>query len=556
MRRARIRKEKMGSVRASLAGEVRVVRALEASRHSLAWPLLAVGLVLGLLGAAILATELVHIQRQQAHRAELGRFLRRKGLSLRYLPKVRSSHVLDVTGTAFSAAGLVLLIAGWDRRRNARWSSRFRVGQTADCDYVVGEAEIHAGWMDLMSWKEGGWRVIQPKGANLRCFRPSGETWVVVDPEPLMKRDESGRRFFELAEDMRCELSMGLHHFVLSTEERLPIEGSAKFGRESVGFYVGSLAFHGGLLLLLMATPPEASVMNPDSLNMRGRFQTMALRDQRAKMQRVAKRREKRMPVKVAERKVRRHQRRAGPVDERIKQVSGGSGSGPAHGRGRAGRPSNAGIAGALGRMDGKILSSVFARDSALSSEAEQTLGHLVGNTSGDAFGIDALGLNGGRGGGPSGAGAIGLGTWGSPFGPGGGGGVLSPGNRGGGYDLPTRHQHHKIVSLSTSVDVTEGVSPAIIRRVIRRHLSEIRYCYVQFGLVVSAKASGRVKVRFSIDRNGRVVSAGVVSSSMHLPAMERCIARAVRRWRFPRLGRDTGLVLVGYPFIFHSPNR
>jgi TonB family protein len=61
------------------------------------------------------------------------------------------------------------------------------------------------------------------------------------------------------------------------------------------------------------------------------------------------------------------------------------------------------------------------------------------------------------------------------------------------------------------------------------------------------------VVVRFVIARSGVVQSAQVEESTLGSPGVERCVARAVRRWRFPRSCKGGGITIVGYPFAFQS---
>jgi hypothetical protein len=69
-----------------------------------------------------------------------------------------------------------------------------------------------------------------------------------------------------------------------------------------------------------------------------------------------------------------------------------------------------------------RVLSAVFARDTALGRDAADALGRLVGDEIGEAYGVGGMGLMGtARGGGGYGAGTIGLGTLGT-IGKGGGG--------------------------------------------------------------------------------------------------------------------------------------
>jgi TonB family protein len=87
-----------------------------------------------------------------------------------------------------------------------------------------------------------------------------------------------------------------------------------------------------------------------------------------------------------------------------------------------------------------------------------------------------------------------------------------------------------------------------IIRRIIRRHISEVRDCY-EPRLVEKPALSGRILVRFTINAEGTVISSILHSSTMNEPAVENCTVAAVGRWQFPKpLGG--GQVIVTYPFV------
>jgi TonB family protein len=87
-----------------------------------------------------------------------------------------------------------------------------------------------------------------------------------------------------------------------------------------------------------------------------------------------------------------------------------------------------------------------------------------------------------------------------------------------------------------------------VVRRVVRSHLAEVRYCY-ETALLGAPDLAGRVAVRFVIASSGAVDEAGVVTSTVGRVALDRCIERAVRRWAFPP--PDDGLpVVVSYPFV------
>jgi hypothetical protein len=87
-----------------------------------------------------------------------------------------------------------------------------------------------------------------------------------------------------------------------------------------------------------------------------------------------------------------------------------------------------------------------------------------------------------------------------------------------------------------------------LVRRVVRRHLNEVRFCYER-ELVGHPELAGRLVVQFVIGGDGRVVSAVGQSSTLGAPELEGCIVSAVRRWEFPKSPQGAGSVMVSYPF-------
>ena len=97
--------------------------------------------------------------------------------------------------------------------------------------------------------------------------------------------------------------------------------------------------------------------------------------------------------------------------------------------------------------------------------------------------------------------------------------------------------------------NVRGSLDKEIIRRIIRRHINESKYCYEQ-ELTKKADLGGRVSVQFTIAATGQVVASVLQTSTMGSPRVEQCVVQAVRRWEFPKpLGG--GLVIVSYPFAF-----
>lgn len=109
-----------------------------------------------------------------------------------------------------------------------------------------------------------------------------------------------------------------------------------------------------------------------------------------------------------------------------------------------------------------------------------------------------------------------------------------------------------KAESPATPVQVKGSLDKAIIRRIVRAHINEVRHCYNQ-GLAEDPALGGRVNVQFTISPTGKVPVAVVASSTLDHDATETCIAKAVKRWKFPK-PQGGGNVVVTYPFVL-QPN-
>jgi TonB family protein len=193
---------------------------------------------------------------------------------------------------------------------------------------------------------------------------------------------------------------------------------------------------------------------------------------------------------------------------------------------------------------------SPFGRDTALGVDPENALGALMGNQVGENFGYGGLGLRGtGRGGGGTGEGTIGLGNL-NTIGHGGGGGSGSGYGRGAGGLGGRRGSVPRI--RSGAAMVKGSLSKEVIRRIVHRHINEVKFCYER-KLAQRPDLSGRVAIKFIISGTGAVQMAAVASSTLGDPSVENCIAQAVRRWTFPQ-PEGGGIVIVTYPFQLTAP--
>jgi TonB family protein len=207
----------------------------------------------------------------------------------------------------------------------------------------------------------------------------------------------------------------------------------------------------------------------------------------------------------------------------------------------------NAGILGMIQQESGHFLASPYGGAFAVGNDDEDVWGGLTGTEIGEAFGVGGLGLVGtGRGGGGTGEGTIGLGNVGL-IGKGGGGGSGSGYGRGAGAGFGGRGKRVPQVRQAKAT-VKGALDKDIIRRIVRAHINEVRYCYNQ-GLVRDPNLKGRVEVQFTIGPTGKVPVSVVQQSSIKDTNVANCVAKAVRRWTFPK-PQGGGNVVVTYPFL------
>jgi Ca-activated chloride channel family protein len=136
------------------------------------------------------------------------------------------------------------------------------------------------------------------------------------------------------------------------------------------------------------------------------------------------------------------------------------------------------------------------------------------------------LGLSGtGRGGGGSADGTIGLGTIGS----------IGHG-AGGGYGYGPTGQVAQITF--ETLEVRGAIAREVVRRILRRHQNELRFCYEQ-ELHQTPSLQGTLLVELIVAHDGSVSSARVARSTLGSSKVEKCVVAAFQRWTFPAPGGE-----------------
>jgi hypothetical protein len=187
-------------------------------------------------------------------------------------------------------------------------------------------------------------------------------------------------------------------------------------------------------------------------------------------------------------------------------------------------------------------ITTLFGR-AGLGGELNAAMGGMMGKTVGDAFGTGGLGLKGGGGGGGGTGNTIGIGAVGTRGVAGGTGG----------YGMGSMGKKSSIDPSITSSnpEVMGSLDPELIRRVIRSHVDQVRYCY-ELQLPRFPHLKTKIAVRFIITGTGNVATASIATSTVPNAELEQCIAGRVHTWVFPK-PKGGGTVVVTYPFILQQ---
>ena len=98
------------------------------------------------------------------------------------------------------------------------------------------------------------------------------------------------------------------------------------------------------------------------------------------------------------------------------------------------------------------------------------------------------------------------------------------------------------------ATQVNGRLPPEVIQHIVRQSFGRFRLCY-ENGLRTSPELSGRVTVKFVIDRSGAVSTAADGGSDLPDPKVIDCIVRGFGSLAFPK--PEGSIVTVVYPIIF-----
>jgi hypothetical protein len=196
---------------------------------------------------------------------------------------------------------------------------------------------------------------------------------------------------------------------------------------------------------------------------------------------------------------------------------------------------------------------SPWGVDAALGRDNQSANGNMFGDTIGDALGGGALGMQGTEeGGGGNGLG-IGIAEHGGLMGNG-LGNCTGPDCKGGWGKGGSARVGGNHIAKGPSAraggppEVNGRIPKEVIQRIVRQNFGRFTACY-QTGLRSNPSLTGRVAVRFTIDRNGAVGLTQDGGSDLPDQAVRSCVVRSFAGLSFP--APEGGMVTVTYPIMF-----
>jgi hypothetical protein len=398
-------------------------------------------------------------------------------------------------------------------------------------------------------------RVLVPAGARAQLqlnHTLIGELELAAQGKLHDLAEPAGARAFVLPRGATAWLQLGELQFVLTlgnSENASSLAPAREVDWKGQRWTLASFGAHLGCLLLFMLLPPTQSVLALGEVDSSQHLVNFVI-DGRERQQEESFADGLQGGSESADRQV-GDEGRAGDPQQTVQPNRGAA-------RGHAQRPASphatvapdpasAGIIGIL-RSAQLTAPMAFTGEQAEGNAVADVYGNVLGPTIGASFGAYGSGMIGtGHGGGGDASGTVGsggLGTVGSrDFGAGG----IGTGYGRGAGGFGDRRAHVPPAS-SGKVDIHGSLAKEVIRRVIQRHLPEVRACYQQ-RLNARPDLQGRLAVKFMIDGTGLVRVAAKQASDLHDDETDQCIVSAVKRWTFPQ-PEGGGVVTVTYPFV------
>jgi hypothetical protein len=463
----------------------------------------------------------------------------------------------DLLGALLVVGGTFALASGLRLRARERAPRDYTVGHARGASFAAPEGALPVGAFPLVRAAGDGWELVFTR--EMRGEVNLGNETLTLAQLSTRARPSTtlpGAWAWPIADGAHARVELGLSTFhiaLTAAPRRQPTPLTLDLGEQlyTAGCALSAAAF----LALIHAIPPDPRSLALDNLMKDGRFPVFTVKAPEVP--------ESPLDTPTREKSANRGQKGGG----RAKGLSGKMGTpksqnkaglyaieGPKDNKdirlARALAADAARKAGILGILpQASQIGAIWAPDqSALGDAAQTVMGGLYGTQVQEANGVEGgLGIYGPHKGGGGNYETIGLYNLPTI-------GYAGKGPNGGKFAAvgklhPDKVKHAVIDSPQPDVKVKGVLDKEIIRRVVRKHLNEVKFCY-ESRLMTKPDLYGRVLTEFSIAGTGRVIASLIKQSTLADPSAEQCIAQAVSRWEFPKPD-NSGLVIVQYPFAF-----
>ncbi len=431
------------------------------------------------------------------------------------------------------------------------------VGPTSDDDFVLEDLGFSGSVPLVRKLQDGTWLLMVSEAMTLRFRgRDVGCSLEELSSEGIVTPVTQGWKEVELRPGSGVEIDFGEHTFLLRFSDPLRLAGPGidRIDAEPIPFIGMSAITHIVALLLIMTIPDGAGALELDGYRANDRFAQLALTEMQ----------KEEPPQKPGweddEKAAPEAAKHAGEEGKAGDPEAADSGKriavrGPADNEDQQlARQRNREIA--MNAGVARQVSSMWATaDQPIGSDTVHALGSVDGREPGDSRGVFGMGVSdAGRGGGGDSWEGVGMGDVDTGRLRGvdrGCTGVDCGVGVGTGVDMGDRDTKvPEPVVTSGRPQMTGGLDREIIKRVVRQHYRELKYCYEK-ELQKNRGLSGQINVKFTIAGDGQVIAALHEGGSLESPAVASCVTGKIRRWVFPRQKGNDGMVIVKYPFRF-----
>ncbi|MEE2756138.1 MAG: AgmX/PglI C-terminal domain-containing protein [Myxococcota bacterium] len=436
---------------------------------------------------------------------------------------------------------------------------------TEDGEYTIGEAKDVSHFAPEALLPGPSFPLAQYMGGMMVVNVPDGVPGQVMLDDQVFGLDQlaaagklnagavSGSRGLKLPPRGRCRLKIGGQYFLINSvpapSKIGPLPLIQAFDPQFLRYLLVGFCLHALVALILALYPAGATGLDFDDWSMEDRFAEMMFDEEKERLEEQKNFLKKMKEEGEQSAKAKDRQGKAGKKNEKKKDrrmaIEGPQDNKKIELAKKRAREEAVDTAkNALNQLD--QMSAAFATaNTAIGRDAVHAIGGLQGAKIGASSGFGGLGLAGvGEGGGGLGT-SVGIGSVGT-LGRGSGG-------KGTGYGRGKARTVKRTSKMPTIVlrrpKVSGGLDMETVRRIIRRSRNRFKYCYEQ-ELQRNPDLAGKVKVKFVISGQGKVLVSQVIENTMKNQKVGRCIKRMTNRLQFPA-ARGGGTTTVRYPFMF-----